>query len=72
MLFIRKKEVIISCISVGSGTVKKECHDYNTQLLYDLLIPNSMGFVIKEKNKSSFAPEIYSAFWNTSQKQRNY
>ena len=31
-----------------------------------------MDFVIKEKGKSRFAPEIYPALWNTSQEQRNY
>lgn len=31
-----------------------------------------MDFVIKEKDKSRFAPEIYSALWNIFQKQRNY
>lgn len=57
MLFIRKNEVIISCTLVGSGAVKKEnCH-YNTQLFYDFLIPNSMDFIIKKKDKSRLAPE---------------
>lgn len=64
--------MITSCILVGSGAIKKENHYYNTQLFYDFLVPISMDFVIKEKDKSRFAPEIYSALWNTSQKQRNH
>lgn len=46
--------------------MKEESYPYNTQLFYDFQVPNSMDFVINEKIK----PEIESAFWNSSQKQR--
>lgn len=64
---------------IWSGAIKKRIirNDYtvvycNAQVFYAFLIHNSMSIVIKEKNKSGVASEVDYAFWNTSQKQRNY
>lgn len=49
VIYKEKNEVIISGPLIGSGTVTENCY-YNTQFPKDFQIPNSMDFVIKEKN----------------------